>query len=226
MKIVKPSFTIELDLSGEEILKAIERFARTSYQTEVVTDTSAPAFVRARIKDRHYPVLERCGATVRFICSRGMSHEIVRHRLASYCQESTRYCNYSKDKFENSITLAPYLEGLTIKQIARRQELWELSEKTYLAEIKEKVKPQQARDNLLICLKTELTMTANMVSWRHFFSLRTPITAHPQLRQVTCPLLAEFRRLIPVVFDDVGIDNGEIMAEMNRKIDESRNRPV
>jgi thymidylate synthase (FAD) len=95
-------------------------------------------------------------------------------------------------------------EGLTEEQIARRMKLYQLVEETYLAEISEDVKPQQARDLLMICQKTELRMTANAREWRHFFTMRADPPAHPKLRSVTCPLLREVRQRVPVLFDDVG----------------------
>ena len=137
-------------------------------------------------------------------------HNFVANGLVVHnSQESTRYCNYSKDKFENQITFMPALSGLTFEQRERRLVFYATCEKIYLQEIEEGVSPQIARDNLPICLKTELAMTCNLREWRHFFSLRTPKAAHPKLRSVTRPLLVKFRERFPVVFDDIGVVDEE-----------------
>ena len=106
MKIIDPSATIELPMSGADILRHIERCGRICYKSEGrITENSADDFVRGIIKRGHEAVLEHASFSVKFVCDRGVSHELVRHRLASYCQESTRYCNYSKDGFGNEITV-------------------------------------------------------------------------------------------------------------------------
>ena len=207
MKIIKPSVEIEGPfIDGMEILKRIERYGRVCYKAEdKITNDSAEAFVAMIIKKGHHSVLEHVSATVRIICDRGVTHEIVRHRIASYSQESTRYCNYSKNKFGSEIAIVPMHDNLTPSQILRRVDLYQHVEKTYLEEIKEGVKPQQARDLLLTCQKTEIIVTYNLREWRHFFTLRTAEAAHPQMRKVVRPLLRAFRAWIPVVFDDVGV---------------------
>ncbi len=106
MKIISPSFEILTPLDGKTILKHIELCGRVCYKSEdKITDTSAAAFVAGIIKRGHEAVLEHFNITIKFICDRGVSHELVRHRLASYCQESTRYCNYSKEGFGGEITV-------------------------------------------------------------------------------------------------------------------------
>lgn len=106
MKIISPSFEILTPLDGQAVLKHIELCGRVCYKSEdKITDTSASTFVASIIKRGHEAVLEHYDITVKFICDRGVSHELVRHRLASYCQESTRYCNYSKDGFGREITV-------------------------------------------------------------------------------------------------------------------------
>lgn len=138
--------------------------------------------------------------TVKFTTDRGISHEIVRHRPASYSQESTRYCNYSNDKFDNEITVVKPC------QIAAQESDWrkacEVAEEQYF-KLLETTTPQTARAVLPTCLKTELIMTANLREWRHFFNLRTVKAAHPDMRALTIPLLKELKQLIPVVFDDI-----------------------
>lgn len=205
MRIVQASFEIESDLSPK-LLIDIERSGRTCYKSECreINEATAKKFVAMIIRRGHESVLEHGHITVRFVINRGVSHETVRHRLASYSQESTRYCNYSGDKFGGELSLIPDMNGLSPAQVQRRMDLYHHAEDVYMAEVTEGVKPQQARDNLFICTKTELVMTANPREWRHFFKLRTAEAAHPQMREVARPLLREFRARCPVLFDDVG----------------------
>ena len=204
MILVEPSFHIEKDLTGDQILRNIERWGRKAYKSEnKITNTSHLKFAELIRNKKHWPVFERGVVAVNFICDRGISHEIVRHRLASYLQESTRYCNYSLDKFMNSITLCPMLDNLNDFQVERRRSLYKLIEKVYLNEIAEGVSPQQARDNLPTCLKTELGMQCNLVEWRHFFKMRCSPSAHPHLRKITVELLGAMKAYIPIVFNDL-----------------------
>lgn len=209
MKIIKPSFEIMDDLNGEAILKKIERCGRVCYKSEGMTaDDTAASFVMGIIKRGHESVLEHVGFTIRFICDRGVSHELVRHRIASFSQESTRYCNYILDGFGNEITV---IKPGTMDEDSMLFTLWKglmwKSEKTYFALLENGSKPQQARSVLPNSLKTEVVMTANIREWRHFLKLRTAPAAHPDMRELTLPLLKELKRLVPVVFDD--IDGGE-----------------
>lgn len=204
MKILKPCYVIE-PFDGDAIIAKIERIGRTCYKSEdKIGPGTSRKFVKMLIERGHESVLEHASVSVSFTCDRGVSHELVRHRLASYSQESTRYCNYSQDKFNNEIMFVPMLTNLTKSQIERREALYRHMEDVYMTEIYEGVLPQQARDNLATCLKTEITMTCNLREWRHVFRLRTSKHAHPQMRGIMQPLLRDFRGLIPVVFDDVG----------------------
>lgn len=156
------------------------------------------------IKRGHEAVLEHCSFTVKFICDRGVSHEIVRHRMASYCQESTRYCNYSKDGFGAEITVIMpcFLER---NSIAYNHWLWACSqaEDSYFNMLDFGCSPQEARSVLPNSLKTEVVMTANIREWRHFLKLRCSPAAHPQMREVALILLEKVHALIPVCFDDI-----------------------
>ena len=156
------------------------------------------------IKRGHEAVLEHASVTVKFTVDRGVSHEIVRHRLAAYCQESTRYCNYSKDGFGRQVT---FIQPHFLDRGTRGWELWvlacEQAEKAYFDLLNWGCSPQEARAVLPNSLKTEVVMTANLREWRHFFKLRTAPAAHPQMREVTIPLLRRMQELIPVVFDDI-----------------------
>lgn len=205
MKIINADVEFITPIDGAAILKRLEQCGRVCYKSEAkITDTSAPAFVAGIIKRGHEAVLEHCSFTVKFICDRGVSHEIVRHRVASYCQESTRYCNYSKDGFGSEITvikpcfLYPSTDGFN---------LWEegclFAEQTYFNLLESGCTPQEAQSVLPNSLKTEVVMTANIREWRHFLKLRCSPAAHPQMREVALILLDKVHSLIPVCFDDI-----------------------
>ena len=208
MKVVQPSFEILTECSGSEVTRMIERAARTCYKTEPGDQEATNKFVRGLIKSGHLAMIEHYNITVKFICDRGVSHEIVRHRIASYAQESTRYCNYSKDKFGAEITVIQpnFLEPGTHGYM-----LWEeamlASEKAYFDLLNWGCSPQQARSVLPNSLKTEIVVTMNLREWRHFFSLRaidTPTNhPHPQMKQSAAPVLAEFKRVFPIFFEDI-----------------------
>jgi len=205
MKIIKPSIDILTPIDGTEILKHIELCGRVCYKSEEkISEGSAETFIANIIKRGHEAVLEHYDITVKFICDRGVSHEIVRHRLASYCQESTRYCNYSKEGFGKEITvIAPcYLEPGT-----EGWSLWQLScaqaENAYFDLLNWGCTPQEARAVLPNSLKTEVVMTANIREWRHFLKLRTSPAAHPQMREVAMMLLTYFEDLMPTLFGDI-----------------------
>lgn len=206
MKVVKASYEIVSPLDGADILRSIEAAGRTCYKSEgLACEGSAEKFVAKIIKSGHHSVLEHCGFSVRFICDRGISHEIVRHRIASFSQESTRYCNYSKDKFGNELTFIDPRPHLKEPQMSLWRAAMQHCEAMYFGMVDAGTKPQMARSVLPNSLKTEIVMTANLREWRHFFALRTPKTAHPQIRELARPLLAEVRERVPVVFDDVGV---------------------
>jgi thymidylate synthase (FAD) len=205
MNIIKPSFVIETQLSGDEVLRRIEQACRTAYKSEdKITPESAPQFVARILKLGHESVLEHVSLTVRMQCDRGVTHEIVRHRIASYTQESTRYCDYSKGKFGGEITVIEpcfWERGTPHYNVWRRAS--EAAEQAYQELISLGASPQEARSVLPTCLKTEILITMNLRAWRHFFDLRTEAAAHPQMREITLPLLEAFKRRIPVVFDDI-----------------------
>lgn len=229
MKIIKPSFIIEDQIDGMVALRKIEKAGRTCYKSEEkITDDSCMAFVKKIIASGHHSVLEHEKVTVRIICDRGVTHEIVRHRIASYSQESTRYCNYGGDHVQ--FILPPWVNipeglydldslieherrsreaGLVSMEVIRADHLWANAmleaEETYKALLKVGWSPQQARDVLPNSLKTEIVMTMNLREWRHFFTLRTSKAAHPQMREVAIPLLQEFQRMIPIVFNDIEV---------------------
>ena len=205
MKIIKPRVEFITPINGDVILKRIEQCGRVCYKSEDrITEDSAPAFVAAIIKRGHEAVLEHCSFTVKFICDRGVSHEIVRHRLASYCQESTRYCNYSKGDFGSEITVIEpcYLNTGTLAYDTWK-EVCENTEKAYFDLLNWGLTPQEARAVLPNSLKTEVVMTANIREWRHFLKLRCSKAAHPQMREVATLLLKALQAQVPVLFDDI-----------------------
>ena len=227
MKLIKASTEILTPINGEEILQMIEKVARTCYKSEdKITETSARKMVKSLIDRGHEAMIEFYDIIVKFTCDRGVSHEIVRHRMASYAQESTRYCNYSKDKFDNQITfIIPCWcttivegDGKDQKNVSLMEFVWlnamQNSEFAYNQLMKpEEWNPQkettqawqaqQARSVLPNSLKTEINVKYNLREWRHFFKLRCSAAAHPQMRELTIPLLAEFQSKIPIIFDDI-----------------------
>lgn len=205
MRIIKPSFEILDRIDGEEILKKIELMGRVCYKSEdKITADSAKKFVQNLIECGHESVIEHEKISVRIICDRGVSHEIVRHRIASFSQESTRYCNYNKDKFGKEITV---IQPIFWEESSEEYKIWfetiKSIEEMYNKLIDLGAKPQEARSILPNSLKTEIIVTMNLREWRHFFALRTSERAHPQMREISCMILEEFKRQVPVIFDNL-----------------------
>lgn len=231
MKIIKPSYEIR-KLDREDIL-IIEEAARCCYKSEAqIKDGSAEKLIQFLIDHGHESVLEHSRITVKFIVDRGVSHELVRHRLASYSQESTRYCNYSQDKFGEEITViepcffddisdelktqirkvllgdfSSFIPSDKVTQKMNQYSNWfdtcYAAEQGYFNMLRNGAKPEEARSVLPNSLKTEIFVTANFREWRHILQLRTGVKAHPQIREVMVPLLAELKTKIPVLFDDI-----------------------
>ena len=205
MKIIQPNVEIITPLDGQEILAHIERVGRVCYKSENnITEDSAEAFVAGIVRRGHEAVIEHYNITVKFTTDRGISHEIVRHRIASYAQESTRYCNYSKDKFSSEITVvcpADIKEGTP--EYRDWLEAMKAAEKYYFALLSDGCKPQTARAVLPTCTKTEIMATMNLREWRHFLKLRSDAAAHPDIQVLARELLRQFKARIPVIFDDI-----------------------
>jgi len=207
MKLIQPNYQILTKLDGKEILKSIEIAGRTAYKSEdKITDNSAEKFIAMIVNRGHLSVIEHQGFSVRFIVDRGISHEIVRHRLASFTQESTRYCNYGKDKFGNELNIIDLRPHLTKEQSEQWLNAMELAEDSYQTLIQNGCTPQFARSVLPNSLKTEIVVTANLREWRIIFQQRTANTAHPQIREVMRPLLDEIKTLIPIIFNDINYE--------------------
>lgn len=205
MKIIEPSVELIDIPSYQELVGKIEKAGRVCYKSEdKINEGSAEAFIRGIIKRGHEAVLEHSSITAKFICDRGVSHEIVRHRVASYCQESTRYCNYSKGDFGSEITV---IEPCYLDKGYEAYDVWkkacERAELAYFDLLSLGCTAQEARAVLPNSLKTEVFMTANVREWRHFLRLRTSTAAHPQMREVSLTLFLLLRDSYPVLFEDI-----------------------
>lgn len=207
MKIIEPKVELINAPDYATLLSTVEQAGRTCYKSEdKITDGSAEKFVQNILKRGHEAVIEHASLTVRFTCDRGVSHEIVRHRLAAYCQESTRYCNYSKDGFGGEITviqpcyLVPYSQGWQYWK-----EACQTTERRYFELLNWGCTPQEARSVLPNSLKTEVVMTADMREWRHFIRLRCAPAAHPDMRVVARLLYDLLKSTYPVFFEDIEV---------------------
>lgn len=214
MKVISARAEIVNKIDGQEVLKAIEKVGRTCYKSEdLITDDSAERFIRSTIARGHESVIEHINITVRFICDRGVSHEIVRHRVASYAQESSRYCNYSKKKFSGEITYIDLLGHMSNDEVLDMNlnmfrewvQACKDAERHYFKMLEYGATPEIARSVLNNSTKTELVATMNLREWRHFFKIRCDKAAHPQMREITIPLLKDFKKLVPIVFDDIEV---------------------
>lgn len=224
MKVVKQGWDWIRQPNGYDLLQQIEEAERTCYKSEdKITPTSCEEFVRRMIKSGHHAMIEHAQIPpVRVITDRGVTHEIVRHRLFSFAQESTRYCNYSNEKFGREITVIEpcfYSIGASLfkSSIAPATEFESTQEKNYsiwwtaMREVEEHylrmlgngATPQEARSVLPNSLKTEIIITGNAREWRHFFTLRCSKAAHPQMRSLALDMLEGFNKTVPVLFEDI-----------------------
>ena len=221
MNKIKASYEILTPISegGTKELQHIEIIGRVCYKSEdYITEDgeSARKFVAMLIRNGHEAMIEHSFLSVKFTVDRGVSHELVRHRIASFAQESTRYCNYAKDKFgaecafidlEPGIMLDNKMKKMSGEEIALVMAEWtsamEDAERHYMRLLELGATPQIARAVLPNSTKTEITVSANYREWRNFFKLRVPADVHPQMREVTIPLLRELKGMIPVIFDDI-----------------------
>ena len=209
MKVIQASYEILTDLSDPiKILKDIERAGRVCYKSESnITDDSCITFCQNIINRGHEAVIEHSQLSVKFTVDRAIANELVRHRLASYCQESTRYVNYSKDKFYNEIKVIEPEELLP--RDSEDYNIWWMTcknaEEAYMTMTGNGVKPEIARSVLPLSTATEIIMTANIREWRNVLKLRSShnMRAHPQMRLICDRLLEELKSKIPVLFDDI-----------------------
>ena len=208
MQIISPSVEILGNPDPRQMLRNMEAAGRVCYKSEAnIKENTAGPFLRRLVQSGHESVIEHEKLSVKIICDRGVTHEIVRHRIASYSQESTRYCNYTKDNVGNELTFIKPLfwdEGDTCYTLWKEQ--MASIEKGYFALIEAGATPEEARSVLPNSLKTEIVVTMNMREWRHFFRLRGSKAAHPQIREIVRLLLPKFRELLPDLFEDIVID--------------------
>lgn len=203
MKVIKPSFELMNPINREQVMRTLELAGRNCYKSESkITDKSAGDFLRMMIKHGTESVLEHEKITVRFICDRGVTHELVRHRIASYSQESTRYCNYGKSG-ECVFILPCWCDDTEDEMYKCWEQSMKDAEATYLNMLSHGWTPQQARTVLPNSLKTDIIMTANIREWRAIFRLRCSHKAHPQIREIMIPLYEHFKSILPELFDDI-----------------------
>jgi thymidylate synthase (FAD) len=205
MKVISPYHEIISPLDGNAILAIIETAGRTCYKSEdKITAGSAGTFARRMVASGHHSVIEHAFLTVRFVCDRGVSHELVRHRMASFSQESTRYANYSKDKFGREITVVrPPFWHEDSNEYACWKVAMQAAEDSYLKLVDMGARAEQARSVLPNSLKTEIVTTCNLREWRHVLKLRCARAAHPQIRELMLPLLSELKEELPDIFEDM-----------------------
>jgi thymidylate synthase (FAD) len=207
MLIINPSTEILDEIDPARMMRNIEKIGRICYKSEdKMTDDSSERFIKNIIKSGHESVIEHEKISVRFICDRGVTHEIVRHRIASYSQESTRYCNYTKEKFGSELT---FIKPCFWAEDSENYSIWveqmQAAEDSYNALIKNGATPEEARSILPTSLKTELAVTMDLREWRHFFKLRGAVRSHPQMREVVLPLLEQFKEMLPAIFSDIEV---------------------
>ena len=205
MKIIEPSVEILNALNYQQMLRHTELAARTCYKSEDrIKDGSAEELIKRLISSNHASVLEHNSISVRFICDRGVSHELVRHRLCSFSQESQRFCNYSGEKFGKELT---FIRPVFWIDDSVQYKLWinliSSSEETYIYLLRTGSSPQEARSVLPNSLKTEIVVTANIRQWRTMFGQRCASAAHPDMRRSMLPLLGKCIKDYPVFFEDL-----------------------
>ena len=205
MKIIEPSVELAEDFDAAAVMKKIERAGRVCYKSEGnIKDDSAEKFIRGIIKRGHESVIEHASISFKIICDRGVTHELVRHRLASYSQESTRFCDYSAGKFGGELT---FIKPCFWQEDDENFKLWEKTmarlEENYLTMRKNNARPEEARSILPNSLKTEIFVTMNLREWRHFLKLRTAKAAHPQMREVALKIYKILVEKLPAIFDDI-----------------------
>ncbi len=201
MEIIAPYHEILDPINQDEILCKLERCGRTAYKSEdKITSGTAEKFIRSIIERGHESVIEHVNLTIKFVCDRGVTHEIVRHRLVAYTQESTRYCNY---KTKGLKFIKPFFWEKNSVEYQMWMDTMICAEEDYNRLIELGASPQQARNVLPNSLKTEIVATANLREWRHILKLRTSKAAHPQMRELMLPLLLELHERLPVIFGEI-----------------------
>ena len=207
MQLVDPKIEVE-KVDGKQIMKRIERACRTCYRSEgKITEESYKTLLKNCITRGHEFVLEHEKITVRMTCDVGVYKDLTRHRLASFSIESTRYCNYGKDKFNSEIK---FIKPCNMEEGSKTYDLWkdtcEKIEQNYIEMSKLGAAPDELRMILPHSTAAEVTMTADIREWKHILILRTSNHTHPAIRQLLIPLLLYFKKIMPEIFDDVPYD--------------------
>ena len=205
MKIIEPSVELAEDFDGASVMKKLERAGRVCYKSEGnIKSDSAEKFLRGVIKRGHESVIEHASVSFKIICDRGVTHELVRHRLAGYSQESTRFCDYTAGKFGGELTfIKPCFWSEDDENFLLWKETMARLEKNYFALRQNGARPEEARSILPNSLKTEIFMTANLREWRHILKLRTDKAAHPQMREIALKIYKILVEKLPALFDDI-----------------------
>lgn len=206
VKIIKSSFEILTPIDADFVLRHIERCGRTCYQSfDKADETSHIRFLKHIVSRHHESVIEHFSVSVKFVMDRAIANELVRHRVSSFSQESTRYCCYANDKFGNEITV---IKPVMLEEGSDAYQTWKDGvaqiEKSYLKMLEQGAKPETARALLPCCLKAEIVMSANLREWKHVFSMRCSDAAHPDIRFLMRDLKKEFQKNIPIIFDEEG----------------------
>ena len=216
MKLIHSNVIFD-EINAKEIYKKLEKHIRVCYKSEdKINENSHEKLISLIMQKQHHSVLEHCSISARIICDRGVSHEIVRHRIGAYSQESTRYCNYGKDKFGGVTFIIPshidmkeveyeVLDGVSISNIDERFFLFALSvaEQHYLGLLEHGWTPQQARAVLPNATKTEIDVTYNLRQWRHFIQMRATEYAHPDMKVIADYIKLTLQRELPLIFGDL-----------------------
>lgn len=207
MKIIEPKIYVE-DYDGIKIMKRLERACRTCYKSEnLITEDSYKHLLTNCLNRGHESILEHEKISIRMICDIGVYKDLTRHRFASFSIESTRYCNYGKDKFDNEIK---FIKPVHIEEGTENYKIWEDTmkyiEKQYMKMGEAKATPDQMRMLLPHSTAAEVCMTANIREWRHILSLRCSKMTHPAVRQLLIPLLLKFKKDMPELFENVEYD--------------------
>lgn len=207
MKIIEPKIEIE-KVDYNQIMKNLERACRTCYRSEdKITAESHKTLLKNCVNRGHESILEHEKITIRMICDIGVYKDLTRHRHASFSIESTRYCNYGKDKFDNEIK---FIEPVNIEKDTDLYKEWKKSleemEKHYLNMTELGATPDQMRMILPHSTAAVVTMTANIREWKHILSLRCTKHAHPAVEQVMIPVLIHFKKNMPEIFENIEYD--------------------
>lgn len=201
MNIIQPEATIMWKTNEEALndMKHLEMIGRVCYKSEdKITEDSYKKFLKMLIKQGHESVLEHISVTAHIVCDRGVSHELVRHRIGAFTQESTRYCNYKDNVLFIPSAVDPETEiGQEISTILITA--YHRAEQNYKRLLELDMKPEDARAVLPIKLKTELFVTFNLRQWRHFLKLRTDKAAHPDMRFIAKKLNKRLHELYPEI---------------------------